>query len=60
MTEIKNKNVIVTGGAGFIGSTLVDRLCKNNKVLVIDNFHTGDCKGHRGIYRASVHGITVR
>lgn len=44
MTEIKNKNVIVTGGAGFIGSTLVDRLCKNNKVLVIDNFHTGDMR----------------
>ena len=41
MAELRNKNIIVTGGAGFIGSTLVDRLCGQNKVLVIDNMHTG-------------------
>jgi UDP-glucose 4-epimerase len=39
--EIKGKNVIVTGGAGFIGSNLVDKLAKDNKVYVIDNMHTG-------------------
>lgn len=33
---------IVTGGAGFIGSTLVEKLVNNKeKVIVIDNFHTG-------------------
>ncbi|MEM3212168.1 MAG: NAD-dependent epimerase/dehydratase family protein [Candidatus Micrarchaeaceae archaeon] len=32
---------MVTGGAGFIGSNLVDRLSKDNKVYVIDNMHTG-------------------
>ena len=33
---------IVTGGAGFIGSHLVESLVKkNHKVIVIDNFKVG-------------------
>lgn len=32
--------ILITGGAGFIGSTLADRLIKeNNKIIVIDNFN---------------------
>lgn len=38
---IKNKRVIVTGGAGFIGSNLVEKLVADNEVLVMDNLHTG-------------------
>ena len=33
-------NILITGGAGFIGSTLADKLIQeNNKIFVIDNFN---------------------
>ena len=39
---MKYKKALVTGGAGFIGSHVVEELVKNNvKVLVVDNLLTG-------------------
>ena len=41
----KKKTVLVTGGAGFIGSHLVDRLVsKKYKVIVLDNLKSGSKK----------------
>lgn len=40
----EKKNILVTGGAGFIGSHLCDELIKKNKVICIDNFISGDEK----------------
>ena len=41
--SLKNKSVLVTGGAGFIGSHLVDRIVKEapEKVIIVDNFFLG-------------------
>ena len=49
--SLKNKSVLVTGGAGFIGSHLVDRILKDKpeKVVIVDNFFLGK---HRNIEQA--------
>ncbi|MCK4744941.1 NAD-dependent epimerase/dehydratase family protein [Candidatus Parcubacteria bacterium] len=39
---MKSKKILVTGGAGFIGSNLVDKLIeKNYEVAIVDNLSTG-------------------
>ena len=54
-------NVLVTGGAGFIGSNLADELIRQGaKVRIIDNFLTGyqenldDIKGDFDFYKADI------
>jgi UDP-N-acetylglucosamine 4-epimerase len=40
--KLTNTSVLVTGGAGFIGSNLIEVLLKqNNKIVCLDNFSTG-------------------
>lgn len=39
-------NILVTGGAGFIGTNLINRLIKNHKVSSLDNYSTGKKENH--------------
>jgi len=36
---MQQKNIFITGGAGFIANTMIAKLIENNKITVYDNFH---------------------
>lgn len=44
------KTCLVTGGAGFIGSHLVESLLKDYKVICVDNLSTGSENNIRGFF----------
>jgi hypothetical protein len=45
LADSHRKKILVTGGAGFVGSHLVDKLMmKGHEVIVVDNFFTGQKK----------------
>ncbi|MDD4182966.1 MAG: SDR family oxidoreductase [Candidatus Omnitrophica bacterium] len=52
MSGLKGKKVLVTGGAGFIGSHIVDRLVNMGaEVIVLDNLYSGKIENiaqHKG------------
>lgn len=56
MADLKGKNVLVTGGAGFIGSHIVDLLCDEDcsEIVVVDNMIRGRPEN---IQRALTKGI---
>jgi nucleoside-diphosphate-sugar epimerase len=39
MTSITGKRILITGGAGFIGSAVARRLCEQNEIFVYDNLY---------------------
>ena len=50
MNEVRNFKILITGGAGFIGSNLCETLLKmGNKVICLDNFSTGKIKNINNI-----------
>ena len=51
----KNKNVLVTGGAGFIGSHIVEKLVEQKaKVTILDNFSTGNINNLKNVFTIMV------
>ncbi len=52
-------NILITGGCGFIGSHLADRLIdKGHAVSIIDNLSTGDIKNLNG--KARFYNLDIR
>ena len=50
---LEGKRILITGGAGFIGTTLAKRLVEANEVVAFDNLHRNTLEGtdlatHRG------------
>lgn len=45
---MEQKTILVTGGAGFVGSHLIEALVKdpNNRVMSLDNYFTGTKENH--------------
>jgi UDP-glucose 4-epimerase len=41
--------ILVIGGAGFIGSNLVEELVNKHDVIVLDNFHTGSMENLKAV-----------
>jgi len=45
LEDVHSKRILVTGGAGFLGSHLIDRLLdQGNEVICVDNLFTGSKK----------------
>jgi len=54
MKNMKGRNIVVTGGAGFIGSNLVQTLAKENEVTVVDDLSTGNLENIKNLIKDKI------
>lgn len=43
--SLQGKRIVITGGAGFIGTTLAGRLVDENEIVALDNLHRDTLRG---------------
>ncbi len=55
MYDLKNKKILVTGGAGFVGSRIVEQLLQEDvrEIVIIDNFIRGSKNNLRSVLRSN-------
>lgn len=64
LPDSQRKKILITGGAGFVGSHLTDKLMmEGHEVIVMDNFFTGQRKNiehwmHHPRFSLIVHDVT--
>lgn len=46
---VSNKTVFITGGAGFIGSAIAERLVEENQVIIYDNFRRNSLQNKKAL-----------
>ena len=42
---VSGRNILITGGAGFIGTHLAERLCEDNQIVLFDNYRRDSLSG---------------
>ena len=56
---MKNDRIVITGGAGFIGANLVNRLlCEGHEVTIVDNLLRSGCESNL-TWLCDTHGVQL-
>ena len=51
---MRNKDILITGGLGFIGSHIVNELVENNTITIIDDFSSGNIYNLKNPYHENL------